>query len=425
MSRVWSSEAVGGLRKRRDWWRRVAVGIALGWGLGPSVPVARGQHESGAAASQPVSPATWLRVTANEVHLRSRPDQNSVAVARVDRDTVLQAVARDPYGWYQVVPPPGVFSLVAVEYIDRRSATEGVVSTRSGTLRVRVGSLLYEVDPLKMEVQARLERGAKVQITGEQGDWLKIEPPPGVFLHVSGEFVTPVSEDVAARLRTATSRPVRAAESVPAKAAAARPAAGPDLSGPWGQKLVQVEALIETEGSKPLAEQVWDQPLALLEPLAAQRQEPMVARLARAWIEQLRRQVADKAAVQAAEQTLRQSARGRARFEREQARIERLRHAATRPACDARGELIRSSIGGEPAGQPRYKLQDPLTRRLEAYIELAPQAKADLERLVGQYVGVWGRRRFDTVLGADILTAEKIEVLKWQRPTTQPARRTP
>lgn len=32
----------------------------------------------------------WLRVTGNRVHLRSRGDSNSMAVARVDHDTVLR-----------------------------------------------------------------------------------------------------------------------------------------------------------------------------------------------------------------------------------------------------------------------------------------------------------------------------------------------
>jgi hypothetical protein len=155
--------------------------------VGAAVPAAEGQvattepRAAGPqATTQPTAEETWLRVTAEEVYIRSRADANSLPVARVPRDTLLHAVGRDPYGWYRIQPPAGVFSLVAAEYVDRRGPSAGIVSVRSGTLRVRVGSLVRDVDPLQAEVQTLLERGAAVQIVAEQGPWLRIVPAPGV-----------------------------------------------------------------------------------------------------------------------------------------------------------------------------------------------------------------------------------------------------
>lgn len=403
-----------------------AWGIVLA--VAASAPAA--QETPGAAskpATQTAAGETWLRVSADEVNLRSRPDANSVPVVRVPHDTVLRAAGRDDYGWYRVRPPEGVFSFVAREYVDRRGPTEGIVSVRSGTLRVRVGSLVQDVDPLQAEVQTLLERGASVQIVGELGDWLKIMPPTGVYVYVAAQHVEPIADQVAAGLRT-----IHTPASQPARLATAttRPAAeGPDLTGVWGQRLVAVEAFIEREARKPLAERSWSDALARLEPIATQREEPMVARLAEAWSTQLGQRTAEQEAVRAADEVQARSARVDGQQEREARRIERARRAATRPAFEARGVLRRSDALGPRDGKRWYKLLDPLTQRVAAYVEMQAEAEVDPEKLMDQYVGVRGVRRSDPALGADVVTATEIVVLGPEGPATQaatrPARQTP
>ncbi len=376
------------------------------------------------AASQPASQETWLRVIVDEVHLRSRPDANSLPVARVPRDTLLRAVGRDSYGWYRVRPPEGVFSFVAAEYVDRRGPTEGIVSVRGGTLRVRVGSLVYDVDPAQTEVQTLLQRGAVVQVVGEQGAWLKIVPPPGVYAYVAGQHAEPVTDDVAARLRSnqgpvsrPTSEPTAAAPSV----GKPRAASGPDLSGPWGQRLAAVETAIAAEARKPLGEQSWPDAVGGLQPIAAQREEPAVARLAEAWIAQLEQRIAEQAAVRAADELLGRTAREQVQHEREMQRIERARRAATQPQFTARGELQRSDALRAQGGVRWYKLVDPVTRRVEAYLEVDADSRVAPETLVGRYVGVRGVRRAAPGLGADVVRIEEIVVLGPGAPETQPA----
>lgn len=315
-------------------------GFWLGLGLSSSALLAqteaRPQRPSEPGpATQPAQESYWLRVTAKQLNVRSRPDTNSVIIARLEPNSVLQAVGSE-FGWHRVLPPQGAFSYVSAAYIERRGPDEGVVAVRSGKLRVRVGSLLGELDPENSDVQVRLERGTPVRIVGAQGEWLKIVPPKGVYGYVSDEHVTRVNDEVASRLRAAwgvTSQPAVGGGATPATqpvaAATTQPAPGPNLSGPWGQRLVLVETAINVEAEKPLLEQAWGESIARLRPIAAQREEPTVARLAQAWTEQLEAHVADQDAVRAAEDVLRRTERERAQYARELARIERLRQRAT------------------------------------------------------------------------------------------------
>jgi hypothetical protein len=367
-------------------------------------------------------------VTAERVEIRSRADVNSVAVTRVERDAVLRAVERDAYGWYRIEPPAGVFSYVSAEHVERGSATEGVVTVRSGSLRVRVGSILRDLDPMQSEVQMLLPRGAAVRIVGEQGEWLKIAPPDGVFVYVHQDAVTPISADVAERLRGTPASEPRAPASEPRSASApaataTRPAEGPDLSGPWGQRLVLVETAIEAEGRRPLYEQNWTEPIARLRPIAEQREEPMVARLAEAWITRIEQRISERDSVRLAEEALRRAERDQALHARESERVAQARQqAASQPAFVARGLLLQSYAVASGGGKRYYKLIDPLTGKLEAYVELGSDTKVEADRFVNQYVGVRGRRSAHPAFGADLVAPDEIVVIQHEATTTAPAR---
>ncbi len=390
-------------------------------------------------AQPPEQPATrpdigpsWLRVTADAVLLRSRADANSVPVMRVERGTLLQAVSRDAYNWYRVRPPPEVFSYVSAELVDRRSLTEGIVSVRSGRLRVRVGSLLSELDPERSEVQTLLELGTPVRIVGEQGSWLKIAAPDGVYLYVQGSLVEPVST-------AAASQPPRADVGRPASAPAAPIAAASapssltfratidasELEGPWGRRLVALEGRIAAEARKPLVDQDWTAALEELAPLAQQRTEPAVARLAAAWIAQLQQRSAERELVRSADEVLSRTARDQARYQREQQQLVAAREAVSRAVWDARGQLLRTYAAKPPAGRRWYRLQDPLTDRVLVYVEIPANSPLDAERLIGQYVGVRGRRRTEASLGADVIEATALESLTPEQPATRPGPASP
>ncbi len=371
------------------------------------------------APTAPQADEFWIRVTASEVNVRARPDVNSTPVARVPRDTLLRATGVE-YGWYRVRPPEGVFSLVAAAFIERRSADEGIVRVRSGALRVRVGSLVRVVDPERSDVQTLLENGSPVRVLGEQGAWLRIVPPAGVSFYVSSAHAERVSEETAAELHAAGTgrRAERPGPSVQSEASAED---APDLSGPWGRQLLEVESAIAAEARRPALEQQWGELMARLRPIALQREEPMVAELARRWMTQLEERLAQRPTLRAAEELIRRSAREQSQHEREVERIARLRQrAATQPAFAAQGALRRSQAVSDAAGRRFYQLQDPVTHRVEAYLRTVPGGP-ELEPHVGRYVGVRGPRSADPRLGADVVEVRELVILGELGPATQPA----
>jgi len=405
--------------------------VTTGMALGLLASIAAAQQPT----TQPASEPYWLRVTANRLNVRSLPDTNSVVVARVEQNTVLRAVS-NAYGWHRVLPPEGAFSLVAAKYISRTDETEGIVATQSGRLRVRVGSLVEQRDPLQNEVQTTLERGTKVRIIGQQGDWLRIAVPAGVCMYVSGDHVEKISAEVARHLRvTQASKPAKP-DSVPPPPASqpvatsqpaptSRPSPGPEFRNEWGRKLAVIEADIMTEAKRPVLDRRWSGMVKRLRPVADQREQPTIARLAAAWIADLEQRIVDQNALRAVQEVEQRGHRERARHERELERIRRLREQAggtRQTAFAARGVLVRCFEVGRKDGRHWYKLQDPTTQRTVVYLDIDTSAGVDPEKHRGHQVGVTGTRQRVQSLGADAVRVRKIVPLQTNTPASRPAR---
>jgi hypothetical protein len=82
--------------------------------------------------------------------------------------------------------------------------------------------------------------------------------------------------------------------------------------------------------------------------------------------------------------------------------------------------LRRSEAAGGGADRPRYLLQDPLSGRVEIYLEFEPDTKIDAAELLGRYVGVNGARRPAPALGADLVRVKEIVALDRPKSETQP-----
>ncbi len=383
-----------------------------------SGPALAQETSTGVAASQPADEsAYWLRVSANLLNVRSRPDGNSTVVTRVREGTLLRG-ARQVYGWHEVEPPEGIFCLVSAEYIDRRGEEQGVVSVRSGRLRVRVGSTVHKLDPLRSEVQALLESGTRVRIVSEVDGWLKIAPPEGVRAYVSADHVARISDKVAATLRdAAVEAPDTTLTATQESQATTQPATAVSLRGEWGQKLAAIETDIEAENRKPALDQNWSAIRGRLQPITQQPAEPAVGRLAAAWITKLDQRISEQAALRAAEEVLRRNERERAQHGREMRRVRELRtHAATQPDFAAQGTLRRSFVANAVDGHRLYKLLDPATLDVRAYVVAA--SGVDLAEYLGRYVGVQGERQFDAALGTEVIRVTALRVLEAAEPAS-------
>jgi hypothetical protein len=375
--------------------------------VAPSIATPEPVAKPESPAPQPAPKEFWLRVTGNSVNLRSRPDVNSTPLAQLDRDTFLEGAGMES-GWYRVRPPRGVFSLVDGEFIQLKSDDEGEVAIRDGTLRVRAGSLVTDVNPTTAEVQTLLERGARVVVVGRNERWLKIAPPEGVFAYVSVDYVERVDEDQV--VRAANGQPqVRyvadAAAALPGDVATVASGESPSTlppalpPGPWATRLSAAEALLDAEAGKPESERKWSVALRELSQIAAQKDEPQAATLAAHYVVEIQR--AEPAPPPA-------SAAAPAPASRPKPSA---RPTAPRPPVEIRGRLMPGFELELGEFGLRYRLEDLVTRRALGYAEFSPELKLDLTAALGKYVGVSGERQFDLRNEIPVIRATSLTVL--------------
>ncbi|MDR0993456.1 MAG: SH3 domain-containing protein [Verrucomicrobiota bacterium] len=150
------------------------------------------------------SAQTPVRVTANRVNLRAKPQRNADVVGQVDYDTVLTAreIGEE---WVEVEAPDSVELWVSKQYVQQPRNTIG-----ANRVNVRAGS------SINYHIVHTLPLGTVVEPRGEFQDWLKIAPPEGTHVWISKEYVdflpadgveeaasilTPTQEDVSAPVK--------------------------------------------------------------------------------------------------------------------------------------------------------------------------------------------------------------------------------
>ncbi len=149
-------------------------------------------------------------INSANVQVRSGPGENYYATAKLDKGTPVTVVGVK-FDWLKIVPPEGSFSVVAKAFVNREgSASTGRVT--ADTLNVRAGSSLV---PMKVTVQCKLQKGAEVQIIGEQDEYYMIKPPAEAYVYVHQKLVDPVkqiNERPIASVGGPTTRPILAAD---------------------------------------------------------------------------------------------------------------------------------------------------------------------------------------------------------------------
>lgn len=370
--------------------------------------------QSAPSASAPAPPPAaammdvWLRCTGNNVNVRSKPDISSMVLMQVNRDHVLRALGREGE-WYRIVPPRGSFSVVAAQYVEMQGDNRGVVNV-SDSLKVRVGGPMVTIDPLLREIQTMLEPGAVVEVLGREGDWLRIVPPGGVYNYIHADYVAQISESEAQKLAETVPQPVYEDTPAVVAAPATQPAAAVDSTLPPARQFAELVNRIYAETKKPKSEQRLGPIISALRPLAAQTTDPSVAADAQKWIHELEESAARTPA----------PPRGAPVTGGDTST------AASRPAAppaqpsessgppkpfDARGVL--KPTYALPAGDHglRYKLEDPVTQKVVAYIEIPIEARVDLRAALNRYVGVRGESYLEPKHEVTIIRVSSLTVL--------------
>jgi hypothetical protein len=119
------------------------------------------------------------------------------ATGMLSRGSRVRVHRHDPGGWYVITPPPGSFSWIRADYVQRSTGRIGTVTENN--VMVRVGSSLNDSRDVYQE---KLSKGDRVEILDEQTlktdrgsvRAYKIVPPQGEFRWIRGNDVTPVDK---------------------------------------------------------------------------------------------------------------------------------------------------------------------------------------------------------------------------------------
>ena len=187
----------------------------------------------------------WLRVAVPDLNVRFVPELGEENVWCIVRQgQTLRLIGENPK-WYIIEPPPEAECLILGTAVEKSSTLRGVVRTGDRSAPVRVAPLRstdaggFE----KLAILSYQSDGAEVEIRGEQGDWLRIQPPVGVMAYViKDDTLIERVESVAGKPTDAPVQPI---------AATATPPSPPPVSGA-GRSVVDLAPVSGTGGALPV-----------------------------------------------------------------------------------------------------------------------------------------------------------------------------
>lgn len=349
-----------------------------------------------AAAKTPVEPHV-AEVTGNDVFVRSGPGTDFYQCGKLyagDRVQVINA----QLGWSCIIPPPGCFSWVSMQYvsINLENPTMGIIT--GDNVGVYAGSDF--VEPMwSTSKQAVLNRGQTVRLLGEEkDDYYKIAPPQGAYLWVSSQFVQAADQTVA--------KPTDAAAATTPVASGAKPV-GADPNAAPKTDLDVYYALAEqisAERTKPVDQQDYAEFKAKLQELAAKQDGGRAMRYADYTLKQVER--FELACKVAKELELQNKERTKVTEKIDEARVAKLAQIVDTSRFAIVGRLETSSVYADSPVK-RYRLVDE-TGKTTSYATPTGTAAADCDKLIGHKVGLVGKVKLQDAAGRAIIEFSEI-----------------
>ena len=365
-------------------------------------------------------------VTGSSVYVRSGSEQNYYAVTKLNRGDEVTVVG-ERYGWLEILPPKGVFSVVDKNYVDPVDDKTGVLNGRTW---VQAGSLLVDRHYAN---QVKLSKGDRVHLLGEtpDGKFYKIAPPRNAHLWISGDFVASGQRPARPDGEGPPSiEPVKPGELdlVGDKPDGEKPVAKPptlppaptlpglDKDNQHHPIISTIEADIAAEKAKQVKQQNMTPILDKLKPLAVQTDDTVVQLYAQTRIRQLQSYVELIEAVEEMH-SLHAKALTKAELLRQQRAKIKAEAAFSIDDIAVRGEVRVSSIyNGSGNRSLRWRIVERgvSPARTLAYIEVPKGSPIDPIQYYGRYIGVRASAR-RVMRGANpplpIYTVQEIEVL--------------
>jgi len=175
----------------------VIVAGLMSVGFSKDVAAERSE-ESASAISGPnetdIPPFPYIaEMNGDNIYIRSGPGTNFYHCGKLNKGDKVTVVGKQ-FSWARIVPPPGSFSWIAMQYVRINPNDPAVGIVTGDNVRVYAGS--DYVKPLySTTLQGKLNKGEEVKLLGEQmEDYYKISPPPFAYLWVSTNFTSPLKQ---------------------------------------------------------------------------------------------------------------------------------------------------------------------------------------------------------------------------------------
>lgn len=336
--------------------------------------------EMASAGSQGAEPFV-ADVTGNDVYVRSGPGTNFYHCGKLYKGDRVQVV-KSQQGWSCIVPPPGCFSWIAMQYvsINMENPTLGIVT--GDKVGVYAGSD-YVLPIHSTSKQVVLNRGQHVKLLSEEkDDYYKIAPPDGAYLWVSSQFLqsarTPMETmpvDIAAAPNMPAETPVT-----------------PEVAKSESDLLdayYAISKLVKEERNKPMAQQDYAEIKEQLEKIAKDPTGGRAARYANFTLKQVER--FELAGTVAKEVALQSQELNKVNEKIGEARDARLAEIEDMGKYAVIGKLENTSVYTPTAGQAkRYRILDESGKTI-CYVAPTGAARGkDLSELIGHKVGLVG-----------------------------------
>lgn len=318
----------------------------------------------------------------DDVFIRSGPGTNFYQCGKLYKSDRIQVVSTQQ-GWACVVPPPGCFSWIPMQYvsINLDNPTMGIIT--GDNVRIYAGSDFVEPMHSTSE-QVKLFRGDSVKLLGEEkDDYYKIAPPQGAYLWVSTQFI-----------QASQAGPGKASPGQAAGPGVQTPGQTPEAQVPPGTESALLDAYyalvtqLKTERAKPMSEQNYTAIRDKLQEIAKNPAAGKAARYSEFSLKQIER--FDLARTVGKEIELQSQERQKVNSKIDEARQARLAQIEDLGKFAVVGKLAGSSLYGSADQTKRYRILDE-TGKTICYI--APTAAAmsqDLSQLIGKKVGLVG-----------------------------------
>jgi len=329
-----------------------------------------------AAARTTANESYVAEVIGNDVYVRSGPGTNFYQCSKLYAGDRVQVV-KSQQGWSCIVPPPGCFSWIAMQYvsINPQNPTVGVLT--GDNVGVYTGSDTQEAK-YSTSKQVVLSRGQTVKLLGEEkDDYYKIAPPQGAYLWVSSQYLQPADKSLVKTPATDTAAGKPATVKKPLDPNA--PLTGLDLYYALSEK-------VKAEHQKKLAEQNYTDLKKKLTELAASKDGGRAARFAEYTLKQVERYELACQVGKEVEQQRKELEKTTAKID--EARTTKLEGIVDRSKFAVVGKLETSSVYAGTT--KRFRMLDDSGKTICYVLPTGPIANTDFSKYIGHKVGLVG-----------------------------------